>query len=195
MRSIITSALALMLFVPGLAGAQTAATPSAPAPTTAPSGPAKGAVDITTADIQAAIKVGMAALKPGVSVSDRNISIADTGAYNVTVAFVTRPATTVPSGRALSHDKITEIYYIVRGKGTQVTGPLVNATKESGSTTIGPGSSSTSAISGGRTTTLGPGEMQIIPPGVGHVWTEIADGGIDYMTIRIDPEHVLALSK
>ena len=40
----------------------------------------------------------------------------------------------------------------------------------------------------------GPGEMQIIPPGVGHVWSEIADGGIDYMVIRIDPEHVLALS-
>ena len=186
MRLAIISALALLGLVPGLARAQT--TPAAPAP-------ARAAVDITRADIQAAINIGMAALKPGVSVSDRNISIADAGAYNVTVAFVTRPATKVPSGRALVHDKITEIYYVTRGTGTQVTGTLVDGTKEAGSTTIGPGSSSTSPIKGGRTTTLGPGEMQIIPPGTGHVWTTIADGGIDYMVIRVDPEHVLALSK
>ena len=177
-----TCALLLGL-VPALAGAQT-------------SGPARTAVDITKADIDAAVKIGMAALAPGnASVSDRNIKISDSGAYNVAVAFVTRPATKVPSGRALSHDKITEIYYVVRGSGTQVTGPLAaNATRQEESTTIGPGFSSTSPISGGRATRLGPGEMQIIPPGVGHVWTDIAEGGIDYMVIRGDPEHVLAAS-
>jgi mannose-6-phosphate isomerase-like protein (cupin superfamily) len=158
--------------------------------------PARTAVDITKADLAAAVKIGMAALAPGnVSVSDRNIKLADSGAYNVAVAFVTRPATKVPSGRALSHDKITEIYYVVRGRGTQVAGPLVDATPQAESTTIGPGYSSASPIAGGRTTTLGPGEMQIIPPGVGHVWTNIADGGIDYIVIRVDPEHLLALSK
>ena len=146
-------------------------------------------------DVEAARRIGMAALKPGVSVSDRNIALSDAGAYNVAVAFVTRPATQVPSGRALSHDKITEVYYVIRGSGTQVTGVLADAVKEPGSPTIGPGSSSTSPILNGRTTRLGPGEMQIIPPGVGHVWTEIADGGIDYMIIRVDPERVLAVSK
>ena len=178
-----TCALLLGL-MPALAGAQT-------------SGPARTAVDITKADIDAAVKIGMAALAPGnASVSDRNIKISDSGAYNVAVAFVTRPATKVPSGRALSHDKITEIYYVVRGSGTQVTGPLAaNATRQEESATIGPGFSSTSPISGGRATRLGPGEMQIIPPGVGHVWTDIAEGGIDYLVIRVDPEHVLAASK
>jgi len=187
MRSLVTALLALMLLVPALAGAQS--TPPSPP------GPTKSAVDLTKADIEKAVKIGMAALKPGVSVSDRNISIADAGAYNVTVAFVTRPATKVPSGRALIHDKITEIYYVVRGTGTQATGTLVDATKEAGSATIGPGWSSNSPIKAERTTKLGPGEMQILPPGVGHVWTEIADGGIDYMVIRVDPEHVLGLSK
>ena len=179
----VTRALILGL-VPALAGAQT-------------SGPARTAADITKADIDAAVKIGMAALAPGnVSVSDRNIKLSDSGAYNVAVAFVTRPATTTPSGRALSHDKITEIYYVVRGSGTQVTGPLAaNATRQEESATIGPGFSSTSPISGGRATRLGPGEMQIIPPGVGHVWTEIAEGGIDYMVIRVDPEHVVAVSR
>jgi mannose-6-phosphate isomerase-like protein (cupin superfamily) len=169
----------------------------APATVGAQSAPAKPkpAVDVTKIMLDAAAKIGAAALKPGVSVSDRNIALSDTGGYNVTVAYVTRPATKVMSGTVLSHDKITEIYYVVSGHGTQVTGTLVDGTKAAGSTTIGPGWSSTTAIKDGRSTTLGPGEMQIIPPGTGHVWTEIAEGGIVYMTIRIDPEHVLALSK
>lgn len=181
MRLMITGAL-ILAGLPTLAGAQT---PAVVTP----------AVDVTKAAIEAAAKIGAAALRPGVSVSDRNISLADVGAYNVTVAYVTRPATKVPSGSVLSHDKITEIYYIVSGSGTQTTGTLVDGTKSTGSTTIGPGWSSTAAIKDGRTTKLGPGEMQIIPPGTGHVWTEIAEGGIVYMTIRIDPEHLLALSR
>jgi oxalate decarboxylase/phosphoglucose isomerase-like protein (cupin superfamily) len=155
----------------------------------------KPATDITRAMLDAAAKIGAAVLKPGVSVSDRNIALADTGGYNVTVAYVTRPATKTMSGTVLSHDKITEIYYVLSGSGTQVTGMLVDGKKSAGSPQIGPGWSSTTPIANGRATTLGPGEMQIVPPGLGHVWTEIADGGITYMVIRIDPEHVLGLSK
>jgi mannose-6-phosphate isomerase-like protein (cupin superfamily) len=180
----IARVLTLFALVPSIASAQSA-----------PTQPPKPAVDVTKAMLEAAAKLGAAALKPGVSVSDRNIAISDTGGYNVTVAYVTRPATKVPSGTVLSHDTITEIYYVVSGRGTQMTGTLVNGTRQETSTTIGPGWSSTTPIKDGRTTTLGPGEMQIIPPGTGHVWTEIADGGIVYMVIRIDPSHLLALSK
>jgi mannose-6-phosphate isomerase-like protein (cupin superfamily) len=182
MRVILAGALVMAGLVPAVAGAQ-----SAPA--------ARPATDINKMMLEAAEKVGRAALKPGVSVSDRNISLTDTGAYNVTVAFVTRPATRTPSGSTLAHDKITEIYYVLRGHGTSVTGTLVNGTHEPGSTTIGPGWRSASPIEGGRSVALGPGEMQIIPPGLGHVWSEIAEGGIDYLVMRIDPEHVLGLSK
>ena len=155
----------------------------------------KPAVDVTKAMLDAAAKIGAAALKPGVAVSDRNIALSDIGAYNVTVAYVTRPASKTLSGTVLSHDKITEIYYVVSGHGTQVTGTLVNGTKTAGSATIGPGWSSTTPIADGRVTELGPGEMQIIPPGTGHAWSQIAEGGITYITIRVDPEHVLGLSK
>lgn len=184
MRSVMVSIVALMWFAPAWASAQ-GTTPPAPKP----------AVDVNKVMLEAAAKIGAAALKPGVSVSDRNIALSDTGGYNVTVAYVTRPATKVPSGTVLSHDKITEIYYVVSGSGTQMTGTLVGGTHSESSATIGPGWSSTTPISNGRTTKLGPGEMQIIPPGTGHVWTEIADGGIVYMTIRVDPEHLLSLSK
>jgi len=184
MRSVIVSVVAFMCLAPCWASAQGAA-----------AAPPKPAVDVSKVMLEAAAKIGAAALKPGVAVSDRNIALSDTGGYNVTVAYVTRPATKVPSGTVLSHDKITEIYYVVSGSGTQMTGTLVGGTHADSSGTIGPGWSSTTPIKDGRMTKLGPGEMQIIPPGTGHVWTEIADGGIVYMTIRVDPEHVLSLSK
>ncbi len=161
---------------------------------TEPSG-AKPAVTVNREMLEAAEKIGRAALKPGVSVSDRNVSVADTGEYNVAVAFVTRPATKTPSGATLSHDKITEIYYVLRGRGTSVTGTLVNGTPSTGSTTIGPGWRSDSPIPDGRRVSLGPGEIQVIPPGLGHVWSEIDEGGIDYLVIRVDPDRVTAVSK
>jgi mannose-6-phosphate isomerase-like protein (cupin superfamily) len=181
--TIIMLAFSSTAFAQGMA----AFVPSADAP--------KPAVDVTKAMLDAAAKIGAAALKPGVSVSDRNIALSDTGGYNVTVAYVTRPASKTMSGTVLIHDKITEIYYVVSGHGTQVTGTMVDGTKSTGSTTIGPGWSSKTPIKDGQSRTLGPGEMQVIPPGLGHAWSEIADGGITYMTIRIDPEHLLALSK
>ena len=85
MRCTLTCAFILMTaFMPRLAAAQTAA-------------PARTAADITKADIDAAVKIGMAALAPGnVSVSDRNIKLSDSGAYNVAVAFVTPPRPKCP---------------------------------------------------------------------------------------------------
>jgi mannose-6-phosphate isomerase-like protein (cupin superfamily) len=183
MRSTFIAVAVVIGFMPGVLRAQTAP------------GVGKPAVDVNKAILAAAEKIGREALKPGVSVSDRNISVVDAGAYNVTVAFVTRPPSTTPSGSTLAHDKITEIYYVLRGSGTSVTGAMADATHEPGSTTIGPGYRSAKPIANGRSVKLGPGEMQIIPPGLGHVWSEIADGGIDYLVIRVDPEHVLALSK
>jgi mannose-6-phosphate isomerase-like protein (cupin superfamily) len=167
-----------------------AQTPKAQAPV-----PTMTATDIPLAAVQDAIRKGAAALKPGVTVSDRVISLADIGKYNVAVAFLTRPAG-VGADRVLSHDKITEIYYILRGTGTQVTGTLVDGThSDTTGNSIGPGWSSNTPIKNGRSTKLGPGEMQIIPPGVAHSWSEIAPGGIDYLVFRVDPDHVLALSK
>jgi len=185
MRIISATLVVLVCVAPSIARGQESAPTANPKP----------AVDVTKAMLEAAAKIGKEALKPGVAVSDRNIALSDMGNYQVTVAYVTRPATKVPSGTVLSHDKVTEIYYVVSGRGTQVTGPLTGGTHSPGSTTIGPGWSSTEMIKNGRTTTLGPGEMQIIPPGTGHIWTSIDEGGIVYMTIRVDPEHVLSLSK
>src|SRR4029077_18216300 len=64
------------------------------------------ATDLSSAEIQEAVKRGIAALTPGVSVNDRLATLADITKYNVAVAVVARPAG--PDTRVLSHDKITE---------------------------------------------------------------------------------------
>jgi oxalate decarboxylase/phosphoglucose isomerase-like protein (cupin superfamily) len=175
--AIVIRALALVAVLPvGSALAQSAA--AKPKPT-----------DLSNAEIQDAVKRGMAALTPGVSVNDRLVSLADISKYNVAVAVVARPAG--PDPRSLSHDKITEIYYVLKGSGTQLTGTLVNGTHQDTSKTIGPGMSSDAPLQNTTAKKLGPGDMQIIPPGLGHRWQNIDIGGIQYLVIRVDPEKVL----
>jgi mannose-6-phosphate isomerase-like protein (cupin superfamily) len=149
--------------------------------------------DVSSAEIQEAVKRGIAALTPGVSVNDRLVTLADISKYNVAVAVVARPAG--PDTRVLSHDKITEVYYVHKGSGTQSTGTLVNGTHQDTSKTIGPGMSSTTPLQSPKMRKLGPGDIQIIPPGLGHVWASIDAGGIQYLVFRMDPEKVLQMEK
>lgn len=158
------------------------------------SSPAVQSTDVMSTDIQAAFARALQDLKPGVSVSDHNISLADIGKYNVTVAVVARPAGTFQN--ALSHDKITEIYYVLKGAGTQVTGTIVNGTRGANvSKTIGPTVNSNNALQDSHSRKLGPGDIQIIPPGLGHVFTSIEPGGIQYLIFRVDPDHVLGVQQ
>jgi mannose-6-phosphate isomerase-like protein (cupin superfamily) len=144
--------------------------------------------------LQEAFKRAGEALKPGVSVNDRIVELKDMGQYNVAVAVVARPAGTFQN--SLAHDKITEIYYVLKGAGTHVTGKIVNGTRgEKPSTTIGPTLSSNSPIQNAKSTRLGPGDVQIIPPGVAHGFTSIDPGGIEYLVFRVDPDHVLAMQR
>ena len=149
--------------------------------------------DLNNAQIQDAVKRGIAALTPGVSVNDRLVALADITKYNVAVAVVARPAG--PDPRALSHDKITEVYYVLKGTGTQLTGTLVNGTHQDTSKTIGPGMSSTAPLQNTTSRKLGPGDIQIIPPGLGHQWGNIDAGGIQYLVFRVDPDKVLEVEK
>jgi mannose-6-phosphate isomerase-like protein (cupin superfamily) len=147
-------------------------------------------VEVLAPEVYEYMKRGIEALKPGTTVSDRLMTVSDMGKYNVAIAWVTRPGGTAAGTRSLSHDKITEIYYVVRGHGTQVTGTMMNPKREEGSAVVGPGMSS-DVTPTGKSTRLGPGDMQIIPPGVGHGWSQIDEGGIDYITFRVDPDHIL----
>jgi mannose-6-phosphate isomerase-like protein (cupin superfamily) len=106
------------------------------------------------------------------------------------------PANAAPSGAAgISHDDETETYIVVSGGGTVVTGgAIVDGTRsapESEVTKVLNGPSCSGQIVGNVTKRkVGPGDIVIIPYGVPHGWTDIADH-VDYLSVRPDPDHVL----
>ena len=105
------------------------------------------------------------------------------------------PAGGTPGG--ISHDGQTETYIIVSGGGTLVTGGrIVNGRKsapDSQVTTTLNGPSCSGMIAGADVVkqVVKTGDIIIIPAGVPHGWTEIADH-VDYLSVRPDPDRVLA---
>jgi len=108
------------------------------------------------------------------------------------------PASASSSGAAggISHDATTETYIIVSGSGTLVTGGhILNGTRsgpESEVTRVLNGPSCSGTIEGQDVVrrVVKTGDIIIIPAGVPHGWTDIADH-VDYLSVRPDPDKVL----
>jgi mannose-6-phosphate isomerase-like protein (cupin superfamily) len=97
----------------------------------------------------------------------------------------------------IMHDHQTETYIIVSGGGTLVTGGrIVNGRKsaaDSQVTLVLNGPSCSGRIEGPDVVrkVVKTGDIIIIPAGVPHGWTDIADH-VDYLSVRPDPDRVLA---
>jgi mannose-6-phosphate isomerase-like protein (cupin superfamily) len=95
------------------------------------------------------------------------------------------------------HEQISEVYYIIEGSATLLTGPdLVDAKQRPSSLKTvreqnGPGFGAAS-IKNPVTHELKAGDMIIIPAGTGHWFTRI-DDHITYAMVRIDPDKVVPL--
>jgi len=145
---------------------------------------------VSAADIQANLNAAPnAATNP-----QPNIRVVDVGGYNVAVGVIHRPET--PPGVVAVHFKVTEIYHVMDGAGTLVTGgTMVNAkTRPADSISVkfedGPGASGT-AIQGGVTRKVKAGDVVVIPAGVPHWFSQI-EGSITYIVVRVDPDRLLA---
>ena len=98
------------------------------------------------------------------------------------------------------HDKVSEVYVMLEGAGTLVTGgKLVNPTRREGGSIAqivaqvnGPGVSGTS-VEGGVSRRIKAGDFVIIPAGTPHWWSEIEGKSMSYVVIRVDPDQVVAL--
>jgi len=148
----------------------------------------RSAVDITNVDIHATIKTA-----PADAVMDQQIRVVDIGTYNVAVGVLHRAARAKQT--AISHSQVTEIYHIIEGAGTLVTGGemLEPAPSPADGNTVkvlvGPSTGGTS-IRGGQSRRVGPGDVIIIPPGVAH-WFSAVESDMNYLVVRVDAEHVL----
>jgi mannose-6-phosphate isomerase-like protein (cupin superfamily) len=145
---------------------------------------------VSAADIQANLNgAPNAATNP-----QPNIRVVDAGGYNVAVGVIHRPQT--PPGVAAVHFKVSEIYHVMEGAGTLVTGGTMVNPKSRPADAIsvrledGPGASGT-GIEGGVSRKIKAGDVVVIPAGVPHWFSEI-EGSITYVVMRVDPNRLLA---
>ncbi len=131
-------------------------------------------------------------------VIDQQVRAIDVGKLNVDVAMVHRGKLDKPAPDSVAeHDLVGEVYHIIAGSATLVTGPeLVNpkrrpSTNENVRLLNGPGHGAES-IRNGVTHHLKAGDVIVIPPGTGHWFTKI-DDHITYLMIRVDPDKVTPL--
>ena len=147
------------------------------------------AIDIPLSDIEAVIAVES-------DIADRQIRIVDMGSYNLAVGVIHRGATEGSGGpvTGITHSLVTETYVITSGTGTLVTGGSITNTRELPPTSevvrILNGPTQVGVNEGGRARTVVVGDVIIIPAGVSHGWTDIADH-VTYLSVRPDPNKVL----
>jgi mannose-6-phosphate isomerase-like protein (cupin superfamily) len=177
------------LFVAALFAANAA---EAQAQTPAPH-PRDTATDITNSEIKTAVQ--KAASTPVSDQQLRVVSINDK--YNVGVGVVRRAKTEGRNaGGGIEHSHITEVYHIIEGEGTLVTGGTIENPRESPPDSAvvkvlnGP-STSGGSIQNGLSRRVGPGDVVIIPPNTPHWFKEITSDQIVYLVIRVDPDRVL----
>ncbi len=147
------------------------------------------ATDIPNADVQALAKTMLS--MPGGDQLLRVVPI-NNGEYNVGVAVVHR-AKAANIQAALDHNEITEVYHIMSGSGTMVSGGTMENAKDQTpvNPVIGP-SLAGGKITGGVSRKVGAGDVIIVPPNTPHGWSEVAEELI-YLVVRMDPRKVLPL--
>jgi mannose-6-phosphate isomerase-like protein (cupin superfamily) len=152
------------------------------------------ATDLSNAEIQAAVQKTASA-----PVSDQALRVAsiNNGEYNVGVGVVHRAKTAGRDiGGGIEHSQITEVYHVISGNGTLVTGGAIDNAKDTPADSQvvkvlnGP-SRGGGAVQNGVSRKLGPGDVVIIPPNTPHWFTEITSDQIVYLVVRVDPHKVL----
>jgi len=146
---------------------------------------------IASGEIQAYLKRA-----PIDAVSDQQVRAVDVGRSNVDIGVVYRGKQTA-GGAVAEHDLVSEVYHILDGSATVVLGADITDLKRRPADDRavrllnGPGGNGVS-IRNGATYELKPGDVVIIPAGVGHWFTKIEDH-IAYLMVRVDPDKVTPL--
>ena len=142
------------------------------------------ATDVTAASIDAFLKA-----LPREEISDKPIRVVDVGGYHVGVYGVYRPKD--KPGEAIIHEtKVTEVYQMLSGNATLVTGGTIAESHRQGT----PGHMSVRGprIENGVSRHVGKGDVIIIPGGTPH-WFSSLDSDITYLIIRPDPGSTIQL--
>lgn len=151
-----------------------------------------GSTIINKDEVDSTLMQGLANLAGGSTVSDivmRHISV---GEEHMGVSVVQRSKVEdngVETG--IAHVNLDEIYYIVAGEGTMVTGGEFVDKQTSNSSLLGP--MERGEIRGGVLQKVKPGDIAIIPKGMPHGWHEMTTDTISYIIFRGDPDKVMQI--
>jgi mannose-6-phosphate isomerase-like protein (cupin superfamily) len=143
-------------------------------------------------EIQAYLK--RAPARAANSVADQQIRAVDVGKSHVDVGVVYRNGAQAAGSAVAEHDLVSEVYYVIDGSATLVTGSDIvgwkarPADNQAVRLLNGPGGNGES-IRNGVAHELKAGDSIIIPAGVGHLFTKV-NGHIEYLMVRIDPDKV-----
>ena len=148
---------------------------------------------IPSEEIEAYIKRAVAG-----NIIDQQVRSVNVGKSNVAVGLVHRGKLSAPAPQSVAeHDLVSEVYHVISGSGTLVTGPDLVDKKRRPADNIavkmlnGPGNNAAS-VRNGATHQLKAGDAIVIPAGTGHWFTKI-DDHITYLMIRIDPDKATPL--
>src|SRR5262245_43342390 len=151
------------------------------------------ATSIKNDEIQAYVKKAITE-----KLTDQQIRDVEIGKSHIGIGVVYRPKLTSPAPESVAeHDQVSEVYHVIEGSATLVTGPDLVGKKrrpadlETVRLFNGPGNNS-SSIRNGATHELKAGDVIVIPAGTGHWFTKI-DDHIIYLMVRIDPDKVTPL--
>lgn len=83
-------------------------------------------------------------------------------------------------GRAEVHRKWTDVWHVIGGTATLVTGgTMVDAAETA------PGELRANAVSGGKTSRIGPGDLIVIPAGVPHWVKAVGSKQLVYLVVKL----------
>ena len=148
------------------------------------------AADITHVDIADTTKNAIEN-----SVTDTPMQTIDAGGHNIGVALAHRgPSSNVVAGTI--HSEVTEIYTVLAGSATLVTGGRLLNPEARELTPLrmlqsGPGWLG-SGMEGAVTREVVEGDIIVIPAGTPHYFSDIAES-ITYSIVRVDPNQILTL--
>ena len=142
------------------------------------------ATDVTALQMQAFLDA-----LPRNEINDLPVRTVDVGGHRLGVFGVFRPKD--QPGDAIAHEtRTSEVYYILEGGGTLVTGgTIVNPKPVPANRSPGPRGEK---IDGGVSRHVGKGDLIVIPGRTPHWWSGL-DGDIRYMIIRSDPDSRMRL--
>ena len=156
-----------LFWILGLAQAQVPATPTPPP-----------ATFVGAAEIESTMRESIAN-----NTLDKRVALAPGPRGTVRIGIVHR-STQEP--RALMHDELTEIYQIIEGSGTLVTGgATIDCRPVADPPNLGPTKSYYCTMTAGVSQKVRPKDVIIVPAGTPHKFSQL-DGPISYAIYRFE---------